>query len=136
MSLFVLAVLAGAAWYFMSPEDRARFVAALRRLADRGYIVVLATCFRPDPLMEALRARTRWLVIVPVIALVNVGVFVLMTADSTAGGQAEAMIAGIYGMNFRMMPELEWEYGYFFALAAMVIACAMLYGGFRRSGWL
>ncbi len=46
------------------------------------------------------------------------------------------MIAGIYGMNFRAMPELEWEYGYFIALAAMVIACAILFGGFRRSGWL
>jgi magnesium transporter len=46
------------------------------------------------------------------------------------------MIAGIYGMNFRGMPELEWEYGYFIALAAMVAACALLYGGFRRSGWL
>jgi magnesium transporter len=46
------------------------------------------------------------------------------------------MIAGIYGMNFRSMPELEWHYGYFFALAAMVVACGMLYAGFRRSGWL
>ena len=46
------------------------------------------------------------------------------------------MIAGIYGMNFRLMPELDWEYGYFIALAAMVAACALLYGGFRRSGWL
>jgi magnesium transporter len=46
------------------------------------------------------------------------------------------MIAGIYGMNFRLMPELDWEYGYFIALAAMFAACALLYGGFRRSGWL
>ena len=46
------------------------------------------------------------------------------------------MIAGIYGMNFRGMPELEWEYGYFIALAAMLAACALLFAGFRRSGWL
>jgi magnesium transporter len=46
------------------------------------------------------------------------------------------MIAGIYGMNFRSMPELDWQYGYFLALAAMVAACGLLYFGFRRSGWL
>jgi magnesium transporter len=46
------------------------------------------------------------------------------------------MIAGIYGMNFANMPELEWRYGYYLSLAAMVLACAGLYVGFRRSGWL
>ena len=46
------------------------------------------------------------------------------------------MIAGIYGMNFVGMPELQWTYGYYLALAAMVAACAGLYFGFRRSGWL
>ena len=46
------------------------------------------------------------------------------------------MIAGIYGMNFRAMPELEWTYGYYLALAAMSAACGLLYLGFKRSGWL
>ncbi len=46
------------------------------------------------------------------------------------------MIAGIYGMNFTHMPELEWAYGYYVSLAAMALACAGLYVGFRRSGWL
>jgi magnesium transporter len=46
------------------------------------------------------------------------------------------MIAGIYGMNFAHMPELEWQYGYYLSLAVMVLACAGLYLGFRRSGWL
>jgi magnesium transporter len=46
------------------------------------------------------------------------------------------MIAGIYGMNFAHMPELELEYGYHFSLAAMALACGGLYLGFRRSGWL
>jgi magnesium transporter len=45
-------------------------------------------------------------------------------------------IAGIYGMNFSNMPELTWEYGYYLALAIMALACAGLYVGFRRSGWL
>jgi magnesium transporter len=46
------------------------------------------------------------------------------------------MIAGIYGMNFRHMPELSWNIGYPFALATMFGMCITLYIGFRRSGWL
>jgi magnesium transporter len=46
------------------------------------------------------------------------------------------MIAGIYGMNFRNMPGLGWHYGYLASLITMVLACAGLYVGFRRSGWL
>lgn len=46
------------------------------------------------------------------------------------------MIAGIYGMNFKNMPELQWEYGYFTVIGVIVIACAALFWRFRRVGWL
>jgi magnesium transporter len=46
------------------------------------------------------------------------------------------MIAGVYGMNFSNIPELSWHYGYYGALGLMLVACAGLYVGFRRSGWL
>jgi magnesium transporter len=46
------------------------------------------------------------------------------------------MIAGIYGMNFAHMPELEWRYGYPMALALMLAICTALYRAFKRSGWL
>jgi magnesium transporter len=46
------------------------------------------------------------------------------------------MIAGIYGMNFDLMPEVHWELGYPFALLLMVGSCAGLFAGFKRSGWL
>jgi magnesium transporter len=46
------------------------------------------------------------------------------------------MIAGIYGMNFRNMPELSWIYGYYTSIAVMIGASAALYVGFKRSGWL
>ncbi|HET6625259.1 MAG TPA: magnesium/cobalt transporter CorA [Nocardioidaceae bacterium] len=46
------------------------------------------------------------------------------------------LIAGVYGMNFDNMPELHWEYGYFIALAVMVLASVALYRLFKRSGWL
>jgi magnesium transporter len=48
----------------------------------------------------------------------------------------ETFIAGIYGMNFHNMPELQWRYGYPAALAAMLAAAIVLYRWFRRSGWL
>ena len=46
------------------------------------------------------------------------------------------MIAGIYGMNFRHMPELSWRFGYPAVLLVIVTICAVLYRRFRRSGWL
>jgi magnesium transporter len=44
--------------------------------------------------------------------------------------------AGIWGMNFSVMPELQWEYGYPAALLAIAGAAALLYYRFKRSGWL
>jgi magnesium transporter len=44
--------------------------------------------------------------------------------------------AGIWGMNFKNMPELEWRYGYPMALATITIVCVILYRQFRKSGWL
>jgi magnesium transporter len=46
------------------------------------------------------------------------------------------MIAGIYGMNFKHMPELNWDYGYHLSIVVMAGACVALYVGFKRSGWL
>ena len=46
------------------------------------------------------------------------------------------MIAGIYGMNFKFMPELDWYLGYPLAMAIMIGACGFLYYKFKRSGWL
>jgi len=46
------------------------------------------------------------------------------------------MIAGIYGMNFDFMPELNWVYGYPLILSIIFVVCALMYGGFKRAGWL
>jgi magnesium transporter len=45
-------------------------------------------------------------------------------------------IAGVYGMNFRHMPELEWRYGYPIVVAAIVVVCVALYRNFKRREWL
>ena len=46
------------------------------------------------------------------------------------------MIAGIYGMNFKFMPELDWELGYPSVLIATFGICITLYFVFKRSGWV
>lgn len=46
------------------------------------------------------------------------------------------LVASVYGMNFRVMPELEWPLGYPWALAAMVISAVIPFFFFRWKGWL
>jgi magnesium transporter len=46
------------------------------------------------------------------------------------------MIAGIYGMNFRHMPELGWEWGYPLAVSAMAVIDVILFWRFRKAGWI
>lgn len=53
------------------------------------------------------------------------GIFAIATA-----------LAGIWGMNFKAMPELQWEYGYPMALGVISSACIALYVRFKRAGWL
>jgi magnesium transporter len=47
-----------------------------------------------------------------------------------------AAFAGIWGMNFKNMPELQWEYGYPTALTIMALVCGYLYYRFKKSRWL
>jgi magnesium transporter len=47
-----------------------------------------------------------------------------------------SLIAGIYGMNFKHMPETEWTWGYPYALGLMVVITAVLLFFFWRRGWL
>jgi magnesium transporter len=46
------------------------------------------------------------------------------------------LLAGIYGMNFKDMPELSSPLGYPTVIGVMVVVCGTLYWRFRRSGWL
>jgi magnesium transporter len=45
-------------------------------------------------------------------------------------------IAGIYGMNFASMPELQWEYGYPAAILAMLVTAGIMVAYFRKKQWL
>jgi magnesium transporter len=46
------------------------------------------------------------------------------------------MVFAIYGMNFKFMPELQWEYGYPLVLIGLLAVCGALYVRFKRTGWL
>lgn len=45
-------------------------------------------------------------------------------------------IAGVYGMNFKYMPELQWDWGYVFAWGLMVSVALSMLAVFRRVGWI
>jgi magnesium transporter len=46
------------------------------------------------------------------------------------------LIASIYGMNFRHMPELDWQFGYPLAFVLMLIAAVLPYFFFKWKKWL
>jgi magnesium transporter len=46
------------------------------------------------------------------------------------------LIAGVYGMNFKNMPELDWLFGYPMALAMMATIDGLLYWRFRAVKWV
>lgn len=49
---------------------------------------------------------------------------------------APTLVGTVYGMNFRYMPELQWTWGYPFALALMALLGLGLYIAFKRRDWL
>lgn len=46
------------------------------------------------------------------------------------------LIGGIYGMNFEIMPELKWRYGYLFAILAMILSAILPFVYFKKKKWL
>jgi magnesium transporter len=80
---------------------------------------------------------------------VNTGIQVALAMVATGQGEitrrlaayaalvaVPTMIAGVYGMNFRHMPELEWTFGYPLAVATMVTIDVFLFFRFRKAGWI
>ncbi|MBI4153314.1 magnesium/cobalt transporter CorA [Candidatus Woesearchaeota archaeon] len=46
------------------------------------------------------------------------------------------LISGIYGMNFKNMPELMWPYGYLFSIGVMMFSVVIFYYYFKKKGWI
>jgi magnesium transporter len=93
--------------------------------------------FRINQEIESLREMLTTAMSVNLsLITVHEGETVKRLASYAALVAVPTMIAGIYGMNFEWMPELDWKFGYPTALAAMVVADAYLFARFRRAGWL
>jgi magnesium transporter len=45
-------------------------------------------------------------------------------------------VAGIYGMNFKFMPELEWRWGYFMVWGIVIVVVGIMLGFFKKKQWL
>ncbi len=51
-------------------------------------------------------------------------------------GVPPTLVASIYGMNFKWIPELEWAYGYFYGLTLIVLSAIVPYVWFKKRGWI
>ncbi|MBS0503114.1 magnesium and cobalt transport protein CorA [Sphingomonas sp. NPDC019816] len=100
-------------------NDVADHVSRVQAMID-GLLQVLSTVFEFSSLLEAQR----------------IGVITRQLAAWAAILAVPTAIAGIYGMNFKHMPELDTAYGYFVVLGAMTLICLFLFMRFKKAKWL
>ena len=55
---------------------------------------------------------------------------------ATVAFMPPTLIASLYGMNFKIMPELDWDYGYLFAITLMVLSSVITLIFFKKKNWL
>ena len=85
-----------------------------------GLLANLSSVFEFSSLLEAQRT----------------GVITRQLAAWAAILAVPTAIAGIYGMNFKNMPELDTRYGYFVVLGLISVACLILFIRFKKAKWL
>jgi len=114
-------------------EEHAGVPGSLRRyfqdVADHQARVVDQITGQDELLNSILQARLAQLTVDQNNDMRKIAAYAAMAAMQTA-------IAGVYGMNFDHMPELEWTYGYPAVVGVMLLTVLVLYRLFRRSGWL
>ena len=67
---------------------------------------------------------------------INQNKIIKLFSVASVGLLPPTLIASIYGMNFKAMPELGWELGYPYAIGLMLLSVAAPFVYFRRKGWL
>ncbi len=100
-------------------HDVADHVHRVQSMVD-GLLLVLSTVFEASSLLEAQR----------------IGVVTRQLAAWAAILAVPTAIAGIYGMNFKHMPELDTPYGYFVVLGVIAVFCLLLFMRFKKAKWL
>jgi magnesium transporter len=102
--------------YFIDVADH---VDRVQSMVD-GLLQVLSTVFEFSSLLEAQRT----------------GVITRQLASWAAILAVPTAIAGVYGMNFKNMPELNTTYGYFVVIGLMLSLCLFLFVRFKKAKWL
>jgi membrane associated rhomboid family serine protease len=97
-ALLPVLVLAGVALYLMTADERVRTGRAALTLLERAVRAVTRGLTADEPLLDALRARTRWPLVTPAIVVINVVVFLLMVVTTGAPGDPQPLID--WGGNF------------------------------------
>jgi magnesium transporter len=100
-------------------SDVADHLGRVQSMVD-GLLQVLSTVFEASSLLEAQR----------------IGVVTRQLAAWAAILAVPTAIAGIYGMNFKNMPELDTTYGYFVVLGLIAVFCLLLFVRFKKAKWL
>lgn len=98
MTLLVILVLGGFAWYVMEPAERTRLLRAAAGVAGQARGVATRMGTEQTTFEAALHARTRLVIVTPVLATLNVVVFLLMLAGSGALAEPATLIE--WGGNF------------------------------------
>ncbi|HET7694409.1 MAG TPA: rhomboid family intramembrane serine protease [Vicinamibacterales bacterium] len=106
--LFALFVLAAAAIYFMTPEERTRLLRACIAALKNAAHAATHPAKPDDPFIDLLRTRTRWVVVTPLLVVVHVLVFMQMA--SAPGAISDPQTAIEWGANFApRTTNNEWQ---------------------------
>jgi len=119
---FVTAAIDGAKWSKDMREQLKTMQRDVISLTDHASFLSNKITFVLDAMLGVVNLEQN-----NIIKLFSVMAVVLMPPT---------LIASIYGMNFKLMPELEWQHGYPFALVMMVLAAVAPYMYFRWKKWL
>jgi magnesium transporter len=122
----VLLFLANEAESMKWPKDTRAQLQSMRRdvisLTDHASYLTNKITFLLDAMLGVVNLQQN-----NIIKIFSVAAVVLMPPT---------LIASIYGMNFKNMPELDWHYGYPIALAVMILAAVLPYVYFKWRKWL
>src|SRR5215467_4527049 len=119
---FMSAVMEGVKWSKDMREQLKTMQRDVASLTDHASYLSSKITFTLDAMLGVVNLEQN-----NIIKLFSVMAVVLMPPT---------LIASIYGMNFRAMPELQWPHGYAFALFAMVLAAVVPYYIFKLKKWL
>jgi magnesium transporter len=119
---FVAAAVDGAKWSKDMREQLKTMQRDVTSLTDHASYLSNKITFVLDAMLGVVNLEQN-----NIIKLFSVMAVVLMPPT---------LIASIYGMNFKVMPELDWQHGYAFALVAMVFAAVLPYFLFKWKKWL